>query len=175
MGATEVPSAPSRLLRLSGFLLGVAIFWFAVNLVHPVGPPALLWATIPIGAVVLATILLRTSRSELLPGPTRRFWRQLSAVVVLVGIGSTAQAVDAVANPDAGGLHTPQLMLICDGAALLVIIYGLYRLPFGKQSRGGTVRMFLDAGTVMLATAVFLWHFQTRELLGAKDICALIA
>ncbi len=175
MGATEVPSAPSRLLRLSGFLLGVAVFWFTVNLVHPVGPPVLLWATTPIGAVVLAAIFHRTSRSELLPPPTRRFWRQLVVVVVLVGIASTAQAVDVLANPGVDGTHTPRLMLICDGTAMLLIIYALYRLPFGKQSRAGLVRMFLDAGTVMLATAVFLWHFQTRQLLGAKDNGSLIA
>ena len=125
MGATEVPTAPSRLLRTSGLLLGVAIFWFAVNLVHPVGPPALLWVTTPIGAVVLALIFRRTSRSELLPGPTRRFWRLLSIVVVLVGIASTAQAVDVLANPGVDGAHTPRLMLICDGIAMLLISFAM--------------------------------------------------
>ena len=175
MGTTEVPPAPSRLLRLSGALLAIATAWFAVNLAHPVGPPALLWVTTPVGAVVLTVIFRRTSRSELLPPPTRRFWGLLSLVVVLVGIASTAQAVDVLANPDAGGPHTPRLMLICDGAAMLLIIYGLYRLPFGKQTSGELTRMFLDAGTVMLATAVFMWHFQTRELFGAKADGSLIA
>ncbi len=175
MGATEVSGAPSRLLRLSGALLGVAVVWFAVNMVHPVGPPALLWASIPAGAVVLTAVFLRTARSELLPPPTRRFWRHLSVAAVLVGVASTAQAVDIVATPDVGGLRTPPLMLICDAAAMLLIIYALYRLPFGKQTVGELVRMILDAGTVMLATAVFLWHFQTRQLLGVKSNAALVA
>ena len=165
MAATAEAYAPSRLLRLSGLLLGVALVWFTVNLVRPVGPPVLLWATTPIGAIVLAAIFRRTSRTEHLPSPTRRFWRRLTVVAILVGIASTAQAVDVLTAPDAGGTHTPRLMLICDGAALLLIIHGLYRLPFGRQSRGELVRMVLDAGTVMLATAVFVWHFQTRALL----------
>ncbi len=165
MGTTEKAPAPSRLLRLSGLLLGVAVFWFTVNLVHPVGPPALLWVTTPIGAVVVTLIFRRTAGTGHLPPPTRHFWRRLTVVPVLVGVASTAQAVDALLDPDVHGTHTPLLMLVCDGAAMLTIIYALYRLPFGRRSRGELARMVLDAGTVMLATAVFLWHFQAGELL----------
>jgi diguanylate cyclase len=165
----------SRLLRLSGLLSAVAGVWFLVNAVHPVGPPVLLWVTIPPGAVVLMTIYWRTSRSPALPLHTRRFWRHMSVAALLVGIASTAQAVDVVANPDVGGAHTGRVMLTFDGAAVLLIVYALYRLPLGKQTLGELVRLFLDAGTVMLATAVFMWHFQTRLLLAADDNGPLIA
>ncbi|HET6530332.1 MAG TPA: bifunctional diguanylate cyclase/phosphodiesterase [Actinoplanes sp.] len=164
-----------RLLRFAGLLAALSTAWFSVNLVRPVGPPALLWLATPVGGVVLTTIYWRTSRSAALPAPTRRFWRHLSAVAVLVGVGSTAQAVDVLANPGVGGAYTSRVMLAFNGAAVLLIVYALYRLPLGRQTAGEMLRLVLDASTVMLATAVFMWHFQTRSLLDGQDRGALIA
>jgi diguanylate cyclase len=185
MGATEVLRAPvravaarlrgaSRLLRLSGGLLAIAVAWFSVNAVQPVGPAPLLWVCTPVGGLVLTAVYLRTARTAALPAPTRRFWRHLSVVALLVGVASTAQAVDVLTHPGVGGPHTGNVMLACDGTAVLIIVYALYRLPLGKQTIGELVRIFLDAGTVMLATAVFMWHFQTRELLVSDDRGALL-
>jgi hypothetical protein len=105
----------SRLLLASGLLMAVALVWFLVNLAHPVGPEALLWAPIPIGAVVLTLIYLRTSRTASLPAPVQRFWRHLTLVAALVGVASAAQAVDVVSHPDVPGRHVGTLMQICDG------------------------------------------------------------
>jgi diguanylate cyclase (GGDEF)-like protein len=58
---------------------------------------------------------------------------------------------------------------VVDGVAVLLVLYALFRLPFGKQSRGEMLRILLDAGTVMLACAVFMWHFQTRAALESGD------
>ena len=168
-------SGSSRLLRLSGLLMAFSAGWFLVNMVHPTGPAALLWVTTPAGAVVLVAIFRRTSRSPALPSPTRRFWGLMSVAALLVGIGGTSQAVDVLSNPGEGGAYIGRVMLTFNGAAVLIIVYSLYRLPLGGQTLGELVRMFLDAGTVMLATAVFMWHFQTRLLLGADDNGPLIA
>jgi diguanylate cyclase (GGDEF)-like protein len=168
-------SGADRLLRLAGGLMAVAVVWFAVNVVTPVGPAMLLWLPIPLGAAVLTAVFWRTSRSPDLPPPTRRFWRQLTGVVVLVGVASTAQAIEVLAKPELGGTYTGPVMLTLDGAAMLLIIYALYRLPLGAQTLGEQVRLVLDASTVMLATAVFMWHFQTRPVLGTGNNGALIA
>ena len=77
--------------------------------------------------------------------------------------------MDVLLNPDLPGPRVGPVMQIFDGAAVLVIVYALYRLPTGRQSLGELIRVVLDAGTVMLATAVFMWHFQTRNALDSAD------
>jgi diguanylate cyclase len=176
MGAIGVLRAPASglwsdvrractLLRVSAALLVFSVFWFAVNMVTEVGPPVLLWLPAPVGGVALALLYHRTSRMAALPAPTRRFWRHLSIVAVMVGIASTAQGVDVLAHPDAGGPHLSWVMIAFDGGACVTIVYALFRLPLARQTGGELLRLVLDAGTVILAAAVFLWHFQTRKFL----------
>jgi diguanylate cyclase (GGDEF)-like protein len=173
MGASQVLQAPrswDRLLRASGVLLALSILWFLVNAVHPVGPPVLLWLPTPLGAAVVVAIGLRTSRTMTLNTPTRRFWRHVSIVASLVGAGAAVQAVDVLAYPNAGGPHIPPAMIAFDGPAVLIVVYALFRLPLARQTAGELLRLLLDAGTLVLAAAVFLWHFQTRQLLGGNDL-----
>ena len=158
-----------RLLLASGGLMVVAALWFLVNLVHPVGPNVLLWAPTPFGGVILTMVLWRTARASSLPGPVRLFWRHLTGVAALVAVASTAQAVDVLTHPDVPGQHVGLVMQIFDGAAVVMIVYGLYRLPLARRTLGELIRVVLDAGTVMLATGVFMWHFQTRYAIGAPD------
>ncbi len=153
-------SDSSRLLCASGVLLLVAVVCFGVNLVHPVLPPLVLWLPGVAGSSLLVVAFRRTSKTAL-PDPTRRFWRHLHLVAVLVGLGHVAQA----ANLSGTGSNLPNItygQLIFHGTAVVVVIYALFRLPFGKQTRGELFRVVLDAGTVMLGCAVFMWHFSTR-------------
>ena len=171
MGASEmlrVPKSWDRLLQASGLLVVVVVLWFLVNAVHPVGPPVLLWLPNPVGAALLAAIYRRTSRTTTLSTATRRFWRHLSVVVCLVGLACTAQAIEVLGNPGPG-THLPPAMIAADGIAVVIIVYALFRLPLARQTAGERLRFLLDAGTVVLAGAVFMWHFQTRRLLGADD------
>ncbi len=159
----------SRLLLASGLLMAVTLGWFLVNLIHPVGPAALLWAPSLGGGVLLTAIYARTARTATLLPPVRRFWRHLTLVAALVTFASTTQGVDVLTSPDVRGQHLGTVMQLCDGLAVLVIIYALYRLPLARQTFREFIRLGLDAGTVMLATAVFMWHFQTRYSIGAHD------
>jgi diguanylate cyclase (GGDEF)-like protein len=151
------------LLRASWLLTAGTAVWFAVNLVHPVGPIAPLWSATPLIAVIGAGIFWQTSRNAALPEPARLFWRRLTPVAALVGMGQAAQIVDTftAAQPDPS--QPGPGMLICSAIAVLIIIYALYRLPTGKTDRADALQVSLDAGTVMLATAVFVWHFATRH------------
>jgi diguanylate cyclase (GGDEF)-like protein len=161
--------ASSRLLQASGWLTLAALVWFLVFLHRPIGPPVLLWLPTPLAAVVLTAVYVRTSRTMTLPAPTRRFWRHMSITGVLVGIAAVSQGVDALSNPGRGGPYTGPVMLGVDVVAVGVIVYALYRLPLGHRSAGDLTRVAMDAGTVVLATATFMWHFQARPTIGTHD------
>ena len=141
----------------------VAAVWFAVTMVHPVGPAWLLWATIPLYAPLLSAAFWGVARNPALPAPTRLFWRRLTPVPALVVAAQTAQAVDVLTNPGLRTSYTGPVMLTLNGIALLCLINALIRLPAGDGEPGTAVRVALDAGTVALAAAVFIWHFGTRQ------------
>ena len=166
------------LARACLILLAPVECWFAVNLVHPTGPDFLLWASMPGYGVLVTVIFWRTSRSASMPAGTRRFWRHLTPMPLLVGAGQTAQALDVLAHPGVPGAHLTGPMLALDGTSLLVLIHALGRLPLGAQDRGTATRIVLDAGTVALATAAFIWHFNTRTQIGpdatAGDLASLV-
>jgi len=165
-GASGRPRV-SRLLLLVALILVLSVAWFVANIDHPRGPLLLLWLPSPLSVMVVAVVHWRTSRAAWLPRPTRRFWRHQSIATVLVGVATVIQARDVLRDPYAGGQRTGLPMLTFDTLAIAVIVWSLYRLPLGSQTRGERLRVALDAGTVMLATAVYLWYFQTRPLLAA--------
>ncbi|GAA2602666.1 bifunctional diguanylate cyclase/phosphodiesterase [Dactylosporangium fulvum] len=162
----------SGLMLTSAAVLFVSVVWFAVNLVRPVGPQVLLWLPTPIGAVVLTAVFRRTARTAELSEPTRRFWRHLSYAVVLVGIAATSQAVDMLLHPGRDDDYNGPVLLVLDTIAIAVIVYALYRLPFGSLTPGERLRVALDGGTVVAGAAVFIWHFQTSRAEGGSAVVA---
>ncbi len=149
--------------RAFGPLVAITFGWFGLNVFHPVGPAALLWLSMPLYGPLLFLVWRDAARNPALPVANRRFWRRLAPVALLVGAGQTAQAIDVVMWPDVAGPRTGAVMLAFDGLALLLLIHALIRLPTGKQERGDVVRIILDATTVMLATAVFIWHSTAAQ------------
>ena len=117
MGALRRLRASSGLMRASCLVLAVCVVWFAVNLVTPVGPPALLWLPTPVGALLLTAAFRRTSRAAALPAPTRRFWGHLSLSALFVGIAHTTQAIDVLTHPGAGGAYNGPGLLIFDSGS----------------------------------------------------------
>lgn len=175
----SVPRTTRLATRACLALFAVAAATFVLWAVHPIGPAWLLWATMPGYGPLLALIFWLLSRNPELPGPTRSFWRRIAPVPLLVGLGQTAQAVDVLRHPEARESYTGPVTLIVHGIALLVLCLALIRLPAGRRPTrpaGRTVRddtpvaaarVALDAGTVALASAVFIWHFGTRHALDA--------
>ncbi|MDQ1654324.1 MAG: hypothetical protein QOI35_3524 [Cryptosporangiaceae bacterium] len=159
----------SRLVLASGALTLWAAGWFVVNIGEQVGPAILLWIATPLQAILLTAIYRRTAAAPGLSVQTRRFWRGLTLAAPLVGLGEAAQAYDAIAHPAPGVQHATPLMVTANALAMAVIIWSLHRLPLGLQTRGERLRVALDASTVLLATALFLWHFYTLPLLAAED------
>jgi diguanylate cyclase (GGDEF)-like protein len=164
----------SRLVRVSMVMVGLALIFFTVNLIHPVLPWPALWPCGPLSSILMVVGCRRTSRLAHLPAATRRFWRHLQLVAVFVGLGATAQAIDVITTDDLRGSHVPLGMEVADGIAILIVVYALFRLPFGGQTRGEVLRVVLDAGTVMLACSVFMWHYQARLALNSGDRTSLV-
>jgi diguanylate cyclase (GGDEF)-like protein len=153
-----------RLLLGSVATAVLAVIIFLTGFRGPIHPAVLLWLAPPLAAVFPAVAAARVARQKSLPEATRRFWRHLSAVCVLIGAGVTLNAWDAI------GSGTPTQTISAPtaaayGSAVLVLLWGLLRLPLGASTRSDRVRTVLDGGTVLLAGAVFLWHFQTRPML----------
>ena len=168
------PSLPrSRLLLASGLLAMITGAGFAVAF-GSATPVALLWVPTPVSAAILAVMYWRTSQCAHLPEVTRRFWRHLAISGVLIGIAATVQTGDALLHPAALGPHIGPVMLAFDGVGVFIIMFALYRLPLGRRSTAERLRVALDASTVMVATAMFIWHFQTRPSLGDQDGLSLI-
>ncbi|MBM2618763.1 GGDEF domain-containing protein [Actinoplanes sp. LDG1-06] len=149
---------------VSGLIAAIAALWFGIGLTQPAGPSILHWLPTLAAGAVLAGALWRTSRTKSLAQPARDFWRRLSYAAVAATVGLASQGYDVWQHPDVGGSHTPPVMIAGAGVAQLFIVYALLRLPIGDQRPGARLRLLLDAGTVMLAAAAFLWHFQMRHL-----------
>ncbi|MDY7088162.1 MAG: EAL domain-containing protein [Actinomycetota bacterium] len=140
-----------------------------INAISPVIPWMFLWLPGILGAAVLGFESRRTARAEHLAPPVRQFWNQIALVCLPVGLGNAAQAVHLLAAEDPANAGVGPGQIIFQGVAVLLVMYALLRLPFGQQTRGDLFRVVLDASTVMLACAVFLWHFSARYALDDDD------
>ena len=149
-------------------LAGLALGWFGLNLLHPVGPRVLLWIAAPLLGPLLSVIFWQAGDAPAMGPVNRRFWRLLSPVPILVACGQAAQAVDVLRYPDVGGPHTTPAVLAFHAPALLLVLLALAGPGSRDKSRdrAGAVRTLLDAATVMIATAAFIWHFVTRQSIG---------
>jgi diguanylate cyclase (GGDEF)-like protein len=169
------PAEQDRLVRFCAVLAAVAAGWFAVYAVHPIGPAVLLWLPAPICAPVVARVYWLAAASPGTPTAVRDFWRRLAPVALTVGAAHVAQAADASFHPgrppDPGSLTTLSIYAV----ATALMIYALLRVPGTRREHDAGLRITLDASTVVLATAVLIWHFGTRRMLDASPEIALLA
>src|SRR5438128_12466774 len=103
--------------RTAALLTVLAMVGFTVNAIHPVRPWFALWVPSVVGSMLLVVNFWRTVRAANLPEPTRRFWRHLFPVAVLVSLGSVAQAYGIVTAADPAGEHVSQGQMVFDGLA----------------------------------------------------------
>jgi diguanylate cyclase (GGDEF)-like protein len=158
MGASELPRARAdRLSLASGGTALLSVLVVLIDYLHPYGWKPVLWLPAVAGVTVTFLAFLRTARTASLPEPTRRFWRHLTGAIACIAVGVTVQPVNALLGQS-----------VC-GAGVLIIMYALYRLPLGEQTTGELLRVVFDGGTVILAAAVFIWHYSTRGALATGD------
>src|SRR5690348_2209065 len=104
----------------AGLLTVLAMIGFTVNAIDPVLPWFVLWLPSVAGSAVLVANIWRTARAANLPEPTRRFWRRLFPVAILISLGSVAQAYDLVAVADPAGQHVSPGQLLFDGLGIIL-------------------------------------------------------
>ena len=165
--ASNSPPRVSISIIIAMILAGASISWFAANFTQPRGPLILLWLPLPLSFAMVAWSAWRTSQTEWLPRPTRRFWRHIGIAATLVGLGTALQAYDSIAGQEVTQ-RMGQSTLAVFSLAILVVLWAMFRLPLRDTTRGERVRVAFDSGTVLVATGVFMWHFQTRPMLADK-------
>ncbi|MFI5908042.1 putative bifunctional diguanylate cyclase/phosphodiesterase [Dactylosporangium sp. NPDC051541] len=137
---------------------------FALNYGHTRVPLWLMWLVAPLSAVLPVLAAVRIARTAAFAGPTRRFWRHVAVILTLAGLGTVSNAVDAIGGP-VPSQQFSTLTVCAYSSAVLTLLWALWRLPIGTTSAAERLRIGLDAATVLVAAAVFMWHFQTEPLL----------
>jgi diguanylate cyclase len=174
MGTSEAPPGHrDRLLPASGLIAFLAVLGVFTDYVHPFEPKILLWLPSMTGWIVPFLAFWRTATTPALPAVTRRFWRHLTIAVAFVGMGVAAQGLEVLSVESAAYRTTGPVMLAFCTAGVGMIMYALFRLPLSEQTPGELLRVILDAGTVMLAAAIFVWHYATRNALDNSDHTAV--
>jgi diguanylate cyclase (GGDEF)-like protein len=174
MGTTEMPAVQrDRLLPISGVVAVLAVLGVFADYVHPFEPKLLLWMPSVVGTVLPFLACVRTAGTTTLPDVTRRFWRHLAVAVGFIGIGVAAQPFEALTAGNSDSYTAGPIMLAFCSVGVSTVMYALFRLPLGEQTPGELLRVFLDAGTVMIAAAIFVWHYATRDALDDSDHSAV--
>jgi diguanylate cyclase (GGDEF)-like protein len=155
----------TSVLLLSGVAGIVAFIWIVVSVAEPIGPQFLLWLPPPFSAFVAGVLCWQNARSDRLIPAARGFWRSLATSCFLITLGTLVGAVAALtgATPSA---DVPSVSLALYAVAIVVLLVRLLRLPAAAATGGRRLRIWLDAATVSLGVAVFVWHFAIRPALG---------
>ena len=160
-------ASPNRLRRNRPVLIATAVAVAAVAVFHaytlgPVGPLALIWVPAPVACALAAGYLWRTARLACLPRQARTFWGAIAIAVALVGVGAAFGAADTLLHPEVTLRPPPPASTAVYSLAMAVLLIALYRIPVNARTSGERLRVWLDAATVALGSAVFLWHFFAR-------------
>jgi diguanylate cyclase (GGDEF)-like protein len=163
---TQASPASQRRHRPLSLAAAMAFAAFAMFVAYHLdvgGPVVLVWLPALISAAVALRYLRRTARMSCLPDVARVYWRAVTVAVGLVGAGAAISAADTVLH---GGLSVqpPSVpSLACYTLAMLVLLWGLYRIPVNARTSGERLRVWLDAATVALGSATFMWHYLAHH------------
>ncbi|WP_433047729.1 diguanylate cyclase domain-containing protein [Dactylosporangium sp. CS-033363] len=169
----------NRLLAVYSPLFAIAAGWALVRLAGFDAPLFLGWLPGAIGIAIGGVYLLVAAETPGLGPAGRRFWRHLAIASLLI-----APSTGPFTEASLGGRRSGPLLYAAVGllaVALLLVLWALLRLPTRVRGRGDWLRLGLDAFTVLVCSATFLWHFVVRpiadaplpEVLGLLVLCLL--
>ncbi|GAA3451823.1 bifunctional diguanylate cyclase/phosphodiesterase [Dactylosporangium matsuzakiense] len=155
----------SRLIALYAPLFAIAAGWALFRLAGFEGPLVLGWLPGAAGIAIGGGYLLVAANAPGLTPAGRRFWRHLAISALLI-----APSTGPFTEASLGGRKSGPLLYAAVGllaVALLLVLWALLRLPSRVRGRSGWLRLGLDAATVLVCSATFLWHFLLRPMAGA--------
>ncbi|MEV8517883.1 diguanylate cyclase [Dactylosporangium sp. NPDC051484] len=150
----------SRLLAVYAPLFALAVGWGLARLAGFQGLTVLGWLPGAVGIAIGGGYLLRASRTPGLDPAGRRFWRHLAIAALLIAPATQPLTEASLGGRKTGPVLTGAVVLLSGG--LLLVLWALLRLPARSRSRGDWLRLGLDAATVLVCSATFLWHFVLR-------------
>ncbi|MFG2045522.1 diguanylate cyclase domain-containing protein [Dactylosporangium sp. NPDC048998] len=156
----------SRLLAVYGPLLALAVGWGLARFAGFEGLTVLGWLPGAVGIAIGGGCLLRASRTPGLDLAGRRFWRRLAIAALLIAPATKPLTEASLGGQKTGPVLTGAVVLL--SVALLLVLWALLRLPVRSRSRGDWLRLGLDAATVLVCSATFLWHFVLRPLVAVR-------
>jgi diguanylate cyclase (GGDEF)-like protein/PAS domain S-box-containing protein len=109
--------------------------------------------------VVFLVLCIRVVRMLPARSPPRRFWRLITIGGLFFIAGDLSQTVVALRQPglDAVAGGSQQSLLVLTGVAIAVLAMVTY--PIQASGRRERLTWWLDAATVLVAVAAFLWNF----------------
>jgi diguanylate cyclase (GGDEF)-like protein/PAS domain S-box-containing protein len=96
--------------------------------------------------------------------PARRFWRSMSFTGICCAAGDGYQSFVVLRHPETTQVSIVQTGLVVLGMSSMIVT--MLRHPLGAAGRQ-RLRLWLDAATVLVGVAVFLWYFSIGADLGA--------
>ncbi|GIF49546.1 hypothetical protein Afe04nite_40850 [Asanoa ferruginea] len=145
-------------------LLGIFVAATIVILTGP-APAITSWVTQAVCFAVFAVLSWQLANSRRSSPRARRFWRAAAVSGVIFVAGAALRAIDVAVDP---GLHstawTAPTALVTIGSAWLLAFIFICVERDGPPQRD----LWIDAGTVVVAAAVFIWTIALTGALGAE-------
>ncbi|MGK5684036.1 diguanylate cyclase domain-containing protein [Actinoplanes sp. URMC 104] len=143
-----------------------ALLWLVVQALVPGTLTWFGWLPGGVALAVGAGAAWRTAKSAGLAPAGARFWRHIAVATALVTPG--ACLLNGI-NTHLVRAAVPLIVaaVVPIGIGLLVMIWAALRLPAARRGQSETLRLGLDAATVMAVAATVLWEFQIRPMIGS--------
>jgi diguanylate cyclase (GGDEF)-like protein len=166
-GVQRLRATPVLIAACAVQLAAVALF--LLNAAEQRTPIVLGWLADIAGIAVAAWACRQAAAAPGLRPVTRRLWRQLAVVCVLVIFGTVGDTRQAMAHPTwvDQKQHDPLTAAIYV-LAMLVLLWALLRLPIDTRGqRDRMLRFALDAATVSVTVGIFAWRVTAGRIGGS--------
>ncbi|GGK22418.1 hypothetical protein GCM10010124_13640 [Pilimelia terevasa] len=118
------------------------------------------WLVAALAALLAARLFGQAGAYAEGPALLRRYWRRLSAASVIVAVGLAVCAAGEFPLP-----YVREARLGVFALAVLMLCVAVWGLPATPRAGYDWLTFGLDSVTVLVAAALFAWHFTLRHLL----------
>ncbi|GAA2528094.1 bifunctional diguanylate cyclase/phosphodiesterase [Pilimelia columellifera subsp. columellifera] len=168
-------------MALSAAATAFSIVWIIV-LSLGFRPPSLIgWSVTAPSAWLAGGYCWWVARGAGQEPAARRFWRLAATAITLIGVGATLNLRDDLTHSAAGVTPVASSTVVVYMSGVVVMLWGLLRLP-GRSQLSVTERrrFFLDATIVVLTVGMFAWRLsfsqfdEWRDLGGTLSVLSVI-